>query len=95
MWQLRAAPFFGLTMGDAQSYHSWGLEILAGDWAGSEIFYQAPLYPYFLGAVYALFGSGPARGAVGPERARRRVGACCWRLRQGVCSRVPPASWRA
>ena len=46
-------------MGDAQSYHAWGLEILAGDWAGSEIFYQAPLYPYFLGAVYALFGSDP------------------------------------
>ncbi len=59
VWQLRAAPFFGLTMGDAQSYHAWGLEILAGDWAGSEVFYQAPLYPYFLGAVYALFGSDP------------------------------------
>ena len=44
-------------MGDAQSYHAWGLEILAGDWLGSEVFYQAPLYPYFLGAVYALFGS--------------------------------------
>ena len=57
VWQLRSAPFFGLTMGDAQSYHAWGLEILAGDWLGSEIFYQAPLYPYFLGAVYALFGA--------------------------------------
>ena len=57
VWQLRSAPFFGLTMGDAQSYHAWGLEILAGDWLGSETFYQAPLYPYFLGAVYALFGA--------------------------------------
>ncbi len=56
VWQLRSAPFFGLTMGDAQSYHAWGLEILGGDWLGSEVFYQAPLYPYFLGAVYALFG---------------------------------------
>ncbi len=59
VWQLRSAPFFGLTMGDAQSYHAWGLEILAGDWLGSEVFYQAPLYPYFLGAVYALFGTDP------------------------------------
>ena len=59
VWQLREAPFFGLTMGDAQSYHAWALEILAGDWVGSEVFYQAPLYPYFLGTVYALFGSDP------------------------------------
>ena len=35
VWQLREAPFFGLTMGDAQSYHAWALEILAGDWVGS------------------------------------------------------------
>ena len=56
VWQLRPAPFFGLTMGDAQSYHAWALQILAGDWLGREVFYQAPLYPYFLGAVYALFG---------------------------------------
>ena len=59
VWQLRSAPFFGLMMGDAQSYHAWGLEILSGDWLGSEVFYQAPLYPYFLGVVYGLFGSDP------------------------------------
>ncbi len=56
VWQLRSAPFFGLAMGDAQSYHAWGLEIAAGDWLGRETFYQAPLYPYFLGLVYTLFG---------------------------------------
>ena len=56
VWQLRSAPFFGLAMGDAQSYHAWGLEIAAGDWLGREAFYQAPLYPYFLGVVYTLFG---------------------------------------
>ena len=43
-------------MGDAQSYHAWGLEIAGGDWLGAETFYQAPLYPYFLGLVYTLFG---------------------------------------
>ena len=56
VWQLRSAPFFGLAMGDAQSYHAWGLEVAAGDWLGRETFYQAPLYPYFLGFVYTLFG---------------------------------------
>lgn len=59
VWQLRPAPFFGLMMGDAQSYHAWALEILGGDWLGAEVFYQAPLYPYFLGVVYALFGADP------------------------------------
>ena len=54
--QLRSAPFFGLSMGDAQSYHAWGTAIAAGDWLGAETFYQAPLYPYFLGLVYTLFG---------------------------------------
>ena len=43
-------------MGDAQSYHAWGLEIAGGNWMGGETFYQAPLYPYFLGLVYTLFG---------------------------------------
>ena len=43
-------------MGDGQSYHAWGLEIAGGDWLGGETFYQAPLYPYFLGLVYTLFG---------------------------------------
>ena len=56
VWQLRSAPFFDLAMGDAQSYHAWGLEIAAGDWLGRETFYQAPLYPYFLGLVYTFFG---------------------------------------
>ena len=59
LWQIRAAPFFPLLMGDAQSYHAWAQELAAGDWIGSEVFYQAPLYPYFLGLVYTLFGEGP------------------------------------
>ena len=56
VWQLSPAPFFDLAMGDAQSYHAWGVEIAGGDWLGTETFYQAPLYPYFLGVVYTLFG---------------------------------------
>ena len=56
IWQLQSAPFFNVLMGDAQSYHSWGSEIAAGDWFGNETFYQAPLYPYFLGSLYTLFG---------------------------------------
>ena len=43
-------------MGDAREYDAWAQRIAGGDWVGSGVFYQAPLYPYFVGAVYALFG---------------------------------------
>ena len=46
-------------MGDAQSYHAWAQQIAAGDWVGTEVFYQAPLYPYVLGVVYSLLGDSP------------------------------------
>ncbi|MDA1094346.1 MAG: tetratricopeptide repeat protein [Acidobacteria bacterium] len=58
LWQIRDAPFFPLLMGDAQSYHAWAQGLAAGDWVGSDVFYQAPLYPYFLGLVYSVFGEG-------------------------------------
>jgi len=56
LFQIRRAPFFTLLMGDAQSYHAWAQRIAAGDWIGTDVFYQAPLYPYFLGIVYAVAG---------------------------------------
>src|SRR5262245_10489368 len=59
LFQIRRAPFFALLMGDAQSYHAWAKQLAAGDWIGSGIFYQAPLYPYFLGLVYTLLGETP------------------------------------
>ncbi len=56
IWQLQRAPFFSLLMGDAISYDAWARRIAAGDWLGTDVFYQAPLYPYFLGVLYYLFG---------------------------------------
>src|SRR5688500_7495436 len=55
-WQLRDTPFFDVLLGDANGYDAWAQRLAAGDWIGSDVFYQAPLYPYFLGAVYAIFG---------------------------------------
>jgi tetratricopeptide (TPR) repeat protein len=54
--QIRSAPFFTLLMGDAHAYDAWAQQIAAGDWAGHDVFYQAPLYPYFLGVIYASVG---------------------------------------
>ncbi len=53
---MRQAPFFSVLMGDARGYDEWAQRIAAGDWIGHEVFYQAPLYPYFLGAIYAVAG---------------------------------------
>lgn len=56
VWQLQPTPFFETLLGDARGYDQWAQRLAAGDWVGNEVFYQAPLYPYFLGAIYSLFG---------------------------------------
>jgi tetratricopeptide (TPR) repeat protein len=58
VWQIRSAPFFDLRVGDAAAYHDWARRIAAGDWLGQGVFYQAPLYPYFLAVIYRIFGDG-------------------------------------
>ena len=54
--QIRRAPFFSVLMGDSHGYDAWAQRIAAGEWLGHEVFYQAPLYPYFLGVVYTVAG---------------------------------------
>ncbi len=56
VWQMHGTPYFSVLMGDAREYDAWGQRLAAGDWVGTDVFYQAPLYPYFLGVVYAVFG---------------------------------------
>jgi tetratricopeptide (TPR) repeat protein len=56
VWQIRAAPFFSVLMGDSRGYDEWARRIAGGDWFGHEVFYQAPLYPYLLGVIYAVAG---------------------------------------
>jgi len=41
---------------DAASYDRLARTIASGDWLGDKIFYQAPLYPYFLAILYKSFG---------------------------------------
>ena len=58
--QIMGAPFSDLRLGDAEAYHQWAMRIAGGDWLGKEVFYQAPLYPYFLAVVYSVLGDGAA-----------------------------------
>src|SRR5207247_10184643 len=56
LWQIRRAPFFTVLLGDSRAYDEWAQRLAGGDWIGHEVFYQAPLYPYFLGLLYAIGG---------------------------------------
>jgi 4-amino-4-deoxy-L-arabinose transferase-like glycosyltransferase len=56
LWQMRGTAYFSVLMGDARGYDLWAQRLAAGDWVGSDVFYQAPLYPYFLGVIYAVAG---------------------------------------
>ena len=55
--QARAVPIFGGVLMDGRSYSEWADRIAAGDWLGGDtVFYQAPVYPYFLALVKLAVG---------------------------------------
>src|SRR6516164_3220767 len=56
IWQIRRSPFFTVLLGDAHAYDEWAQRIARGDWLCRGVFYQAPLYPYFMGVIYWLTG---------------------------------------
>ncbi|MFI5216402.1 MAG: glycosyltransferase family 39 protein [Candidatus Limnocylindria bacterium] len=55
--EAQAAPLFHASVSDARSYWEWSDRIAAGDWLGDSVFYQAPLYPYFLALVKLAVGA--------------------------------------
>jgi tetratricopeptide (TPR) repeat protein len=54
---VRGAPFVGQLVMDAQEYDRWARGIAAGDWLGSGVFFQAPLYPYLVAILYRVAGA--------------------------------------
>ena len=56
LFQIESMPVFYNLPGDPRTYDQWAQTIAAGDWIGDRIFYQAPLYPYFLGILETIFG---------------------------------------
>ncbi len=53
---VRGMPFVGQLVMDSQEYDRWARAIAAGDWRGSGVFFQAPLYPYLVALIYKLGG---------------------------------------
>lgn len=54
--QISKNPFFSFPLGDPLYFDKHALQISGGNFLGNEIFHKAPLYQYFLGLIYALFG---------------------------------------
>ena len=52
--QISSSPDFDTPQRDALWHHNWAKEIAGGNF-GNESFFRAPLYPYFLGTLYAIF----------------------------------------
>lgn len=56
LFQIESIPVFYNLPGDPRAYDEWAQKIVAGDWIGQGVFYQAPLYPYFLAVLELIFG---------------------------------------
>lgn len=60
--QIRAIPYYDQPVGDAKGYYEWAQRIASAatfrQWLGETSFYQAPLYPYVLGAWFKAAGDG-------------------------------------
>src|SRR5688572_10827867 len=105
LFELSGSPWNEVPLGDARHFDEWGLRIAAGEWRGSEAFYQAPLYPYLLGCVYAVFGHVPglvrvlqcllgAQAAVWIARGTRRFASARASVAAGCLAALyAPAVW--
>jgi len=54
--ELSGNPLLSVLMGDSRQYDQWALQIAGGQWIGTEIFYQTPLYPYCLAVIFKIAG---------------------------------------
>jgi tetratricopeptide (TPR) repeat protein len=54
--EMKSSPLFDTPTMDAEYHDQWAQSILKGEDFTGGVFFRAPLYPYFLAAVYKLFG---------------------------------------
>lgn len=56
LYQVRSCPFFGHEIMDPAFHREWGVAIAAGETFTEGPYFRGPLYPWFLGLIYWLFG---------------------------------------
>jgi tetratricopeptide (TPR) repeat protein/4-amino-4-deoxy-L-arabinose transferase-like glycosyltransferase len=54
--ELDGSPLLSVLLGDGRQYDAWAQQIAGGQWIGTEIFYQTPLYPYWLAVIFSVAG---------------------------------------
>ena len=54
--ELSGNPLLSVLMGDSRQYDQWAQQLAGGQWMGTEVFYQTPLYPYALGVIFRIAG---------------------------------------
>lgn len=54
--QIYDNPTFKFPTLDARYHDEWAQAVAQGKWAQPQAFFRAPLYPYFLGLIYYVFG---------------------------------------
>lgn len=57
--QMSGTAWNDVLLGDAAHFDAWGLRLAQGQSDRGTVFFQAPLYPYLLGALYRAFGHAP------------------------------------
>ncbi|MBN2438551.1 MAG: tetratricopeptide repeat protein [Deltaproteobacteria bacterium] len=56
LMELNGSPLLSVLLGDGRQYDAWAQQIAGGQWIGTEIFYQTPLYPYWLAVIFTAAG---------------------------------------
>lgn len=51
-------PAFDQPIVDSRWHYLWAKEVASGNWLGHDVYFRAPLYPYFLGLWIKVFGDG-------------------------------------
>jgi Flp pilus assembly protein TadD/4-amino-4-deoxy-L-arabinose transferase-like glycosyltransferase len=54
--ELSGNPLLSVLMGDSREYDRWAQQLAGGQWIGTEVFYQTPLYPYALAVIFRIAG---------------------------------------
>jgi tetratricopeptide (TPR) repeat protein len=54
--EMAGTPFLATLRLDELYHNNWAVSIAAGNVLGDQVFFRAPLYAYWLGAVFAVFG---------------------------------------
>jgi 4-amino-4-deoxy-L-arabinose transferase-like glycosyltransferase/lipopolysaccharide biosynthesis regulator YciM len=55
IWQYHSSVYWGSLTVDARYHYLWAQAIASGDFWGSQVFFRAPFYAYFLALLYKIF----------------------------------------